>query len=287
MYSFLVVTIFGITPLIDHTKSVANHCNFHLKKIALLSYLSHDNVALPLVSFAMIVKRFFLKFLVNMPSLTNFSSMETAILLHVSKHLSYDMQVPGKNSFSIIVFALMVISFNPTYNGYGVSRFLRYLRFANSVSLVCTILDCFLYENIISWEIGKAAWLTLVGVGSVPSISNEHKLKRGNGMDSCWQLTEKFTWKELVTSDVSLQIGRTTFSSAYAREDWFISFNLSFTRWSISCEYVKVFLRSSFWSLDLGRAFSKHSVNHETCGETGILSDLRSSLYMNCNSATA
>ena len=79
---------------------------------------------------------------------------------------------------------------------------------------------------------------------------------------------------------------RTTFSSAFAREDWFVSFNLFFTRWSIFCEYVIVFLRSSFWSLISGRASSKRSVNRETCGETGILSDLRSSLYMNCNSVT-
>ena len=130
-----------------------------------------------------------------------------------------------RNSFWIIVFALMVISFNPIYNGNGVTCFLRCLRFANEASLVCTILDCFLYEKIISWGTDKAAWLTLVGVGSAPSISNEHKLKRRNGMDSCWQLTGKFPWKELVTSEICLRIGRTTFSSAFAREDWFISFN--------------------------------------------------------------
>ena len=46
-----------------------------------------------------------------------------------------------------------------------------------------------------------------------------------------------------------------------------------------------VFLRSNFWSLNSGRASSKHSVNSETCGETEILSDLISSLYMDCNSA--
>ena len=109
-------------------------------------------------------------------------------------------------------FCSMVISFNPTYNGNGVSRFLRCLRFANEVWMVCTILDCFLYENIISWETDKAAWLTLVGVGSAPSISNEHKLKRGNRMDSCWQLIGKFSWKELVASEICLRIGRTTFS---------------------------------------------------------------------------
>ena len=154
-----------------------------------------------------------------------------------------------------IVFALMVISFNPTYNSNGASRFLRFLRFANEVSLVCTILDCFLYENINSWETDKAAWLTLVGVGSAPSISSEHKLKRGNGMDSCWQLTGKFPWKELVTSDICLRISRTTFSSAFAREDWFF-LNIFFTR-SFSCEYVMVFLRSSFWSIKSGRASSK------------------------------
>ena len=180
----------------------------------------------------------------------------------------------------------MFISFNPTYNGNGISRFLRCLRFANKVSLVCTILDCFLYENIISWETDKVAWLTLVGVGSAPSISSEHKLKRGNGMDSCWQLTGKFPWKELVTSEICLWIGRATFSRAYSREDWFF-FNLFFTRWSISCEYVMVFLRSNLWSLNSGRTSSKRSVNRETCGETGIFSDLRSSLYMDCNSATA
>ena len=47
-----------------------------------------------------------------------------------------------------------------------------------------------------------------------------------------------------------------------------------------------VFLRSSFWSLNSGSASSKHSVNRETCGKTGILSDLKSLLYMDCNSAT-
>ena len=47
-----------------------------------------------------------------------------------------------------------------------------------------------------------------------------------------------------------------------------------------------VFLRSSFWSLNWGRASSKCSVNPETCDETGVLSDLRSLLYMDCNSAT-
>ena len=47
-----------------------------------------------------------------------------------------------------------------------------------------------------------------------------------------------------------------------------------------------VLLRSSFWSLNSGRASSKRSVHHETCGKTGILSDLRSSLYMDCNSVT-
>ena len=47
-----------------------------------------------------------------------------------------------------------------------------------------------------------------------------------------------------------------------------------------------VFLRSSFWSLNLGRTPSKRSVNCEACSETLILSDLRSSLYMDCNSAT-
>ena len=124
-----------------------------------------------------------------------FLTMETAILLHISRHLSYDMQMPRRNSFWIIFFALMVISFNPTYNYNGVSRFSRCLRFANEISLVCTILDSFLYENIISWETDRAAWLTLVGVGSAPSIRNEHKLKRENGVDSCWQLTKKLPWK--------------------------------------------------------------------------------------------
>ena len=47
-----------------------------------------------------------------------------------------------------------------------------------------------------------------------------------------------------------------------------------------------VFLRSRFWSLNSGRASTKRSVNRGTCGETGILSYLRSLLYMDCNSAT-
>ena len=260
------------------------HCS-HTYPMIMLPYLCGFWVHINL-SFAMVVERFFLEFPVNTPSLSTFSSMETAVLLHISRHLSYDMQMPRRNSFWIIVFALMVISFNPTYNGNGVSRFLRCLRFANEVSLVCAILDCFLYENIISWETDKATRLTWVGVGSVPSISNEHKLKIGNGMNSSWQLTGKFPWKELVTSDIYLRIGRTTFSSAFAWEDWFISFNLFFTRWSISSDYDMVFLRSSFWSLNSGRASSKHSVNRKTWGETRILSDLRSSLYMDCNSAT-
>ena len=131
-----------------------------------------------MLSFAMIVKRFFLEFLVNAPSSSNFLSMETTILLHISRHLSYDIQIPRRSSFWIIVFALMVISFSLTYNGNGVSRFLRCLRFANEVSLVSTILDCFLYENIISWETDKAAWLTLVGVGSAPARSNQQTKNR-------------------------------------------------------------------------------------------------------------
>ena len=204
-----------------------------------------------------------------------FLTMETAILLHISRHLSYDMQMPRRNSFWIIFFALMVISFNPTYNYNGVSRFSRCLRFANEISLVCTILDSFLYENIISWETDRAAWLTLVGVGSAP-------------INKQWTQTQKRKWGGfLLTIDQETSLKRrTTFSSAFAREDWFVSFNLFFTRWSIFCEYVIVFLRSSFWSLISGRASSKRSVNRETCGETGILSDLRSSLYMNCNSVT-
>ena len=162
----------------------------------MLPYLCGFKVT-SMLSFAMIVKRFFLEFPVNAPSLSNFSSMETALLLHISRHLSYDLQMPRRRSFWIIVFALMGISFNRTYNGNDVSRFLRCLRFANKVSLVCTILDCFLYENIISWGTDKVAWLTLVGVGFAPSISNEHKLKRGNGMDSCRQMTRKFPWNKL------------------------------------------------------------------------------------------
>ena len=154
--------------------------------------------------------------------------------------------MPRRNSFWIIFFALMVISFKPTCNGNDTSRFLRCLQFGNEVSLVCIILDCFLYENIISWETDKAAWLTFVGVWSTPSINNEHKLKRGNGMDYCWQFTGKFPWKELVTSDIWLPLGRTTFGSAFPREGWFISFHLFFTRWSISREDVMVLLWSSF-----------------------------------------
>ena len=96
--------------------------------------------------------------------------------------------------------------------------------------------------------------MTLVGVGSAPSISNEHKLERRNGMDSCWQLTGKFPWKELVTSDICLRIGRTTFSGAFAREDWFI---LICSLLDDLFPYVMVFLRSSFWSLNSGRASSK------------------------------
>ena len=185
--------------------------------------------------------------------------METAMLLHISRHLAYDMQMPRRNSFWIIVFALMVSSFNPTYNGNVVSRFLRCLRFANEVSLVCTILDSFLYENIISWETDKATWLKLVGVASALSISNEPKLKRGNGMDSCWQLTGKFAWKlkqMLVTSNICLRIGRTTFSKAFAgKADLFLLIcSLLDVLFPVNCEYVMVFLRSSFWSLNLGRA---------------------------------
>ena len=104
-----------------------------------------------------------------------------------------------------------------------------------------------------------------------------------------WTLADNwlgnFPEKKLVTFDICLGIGRATFSSSFARDDWFISFNLFFTRWSTSCEYVMVFLRSNIWSLNSGRASSKHSVNSETCGETEIVSDLISSLYMDCNSA--
>ena len=123
-----------------------------------------------------------------------------------------------------------------------------------------------MYESIISWETDKAAWMTLVGVGSAPSISNEHKLERRNGMDSCWQLTGKFPWKELVTSEICLRIGRTTFSGAFAREDWFI---LICSLLDNLFPYVMVLLRSSFWSLNSGRASSKRSVNRETCGKKG------------------
>ena len=156
------------------------------------------------------------------------------------------MQMPRRNSFWIIVFALMVISFNRTYNDNGVSRFLRYLRFANKVSLVCIISDCLLYENIVSWETDKGAWLTLVGIGSAPSISNEHKLKKVNGMDSYWHLTGKFLWKELVTSDICLRIGRTTFSSAFAKEDWFIYFNFSLVDYSFPVNMLWCFYDQDF-----------------------------------------
>ena len=190
----------------------------------------------------MLVKRFFPEFLVNTPSLLNISSMETAMLFHISRHIWHMICrcLEGKVFVWIIVFALMVSSFNPTYNGNGVSRFLRSRQFANEVSLVCTL--------IISWETDKAAWLKLVGVAFATSISNEHKLKRGNGMDSCWQLTRKFAWKELVISNICLRNGRTTFSKAFARKtDLFLLIcSLLDVLFPVNCEYVMVFLRSSF-----------------------------------------
>ena len=105
--------------------------------------------------------------------------------------------------------------------------FLRCLQFANEVSLVCTILDCFLYENIISWETNKASWLTLEGTGFAPPISNEHKLKRENEMDSCWQSVEQVLL-------VFLQ-GKTDFF-----------FNLFFTRWYISINMLCCFYNQDF-----------------------------------------
>ena len=146
--------------------------------------------------FAVIVKRFFLEFLVNTASLPFFSSIETTILLHILRHLSYDIQMPRRNRFWIIDFALMVPSFNPRYSDNSVSHFLRCLRFTNEGSFVCTILDCFLYENIISWETCKAAWLTLVGVGSAP-------------INKQWTHTEKRKWDGfLLTIDWGISLKR-------------------------------------------------------------------------------
>ena len=144
MYSFLVVLIIGMTPLIDHSllqtivtfiSKKLHNCHTYpmIMLLCLCGFWAHINIVFcndsekifPGISGKyVIIMRFF-------------EHGKRYTIAYIKTSVIWYADMLRRSSFWIIVFDLMVISFKQEYNGNGVSRFLRCLWFANEVSLVC------------------------------------------------------------------------------------------------------------------------------------------------------
>ena len=112
MHSFLVVLIIGMTPLIDHSllqtivtfiSKKLHNCHTYpmIMLLCLCGFWAHINIV-----FCNDSEKIFLAFPVNTPSLWDFLSMEKDILLHISRHLSYDMQICLEGAVSELSFLI-------------------------------------------------------------------------------------------------------------------------------------------------------------------------------------